>query len=116
MLSFRVTETDWKTRQSPADGGVYFSARLLKDVTGAEIIRVHYPAGSITPPHTHPCAHALIVLSGTLFTQDGMFGSGDVVWYPEGSIGSHGATGDGPVFALIVSNKPFAVDYLIDYK
>ena len=31
-----------------------------------EVRLVRYPAGAINPSHTHPCAHGMYVLEGTL--------------------------------------------------
>jgi quercetin dioxygenase-like cupin family protein len=105
----------WGARVNPS-GAPYEVARLLKDpVAGMELIRVRYAPGSVTPDHRHPCAHGLVVLEGQLLTQSGIFGPGDVVWYAEGEWGSHGATALGPVTALIVSNKPFSVEYREDH-
>jgi quercetin dioxygenase-like cupin family protein len=113
MQGFRLAEADWQARRNPVTGEAYHSARLVKDAeTGAEAILVRYPAGAVTPDHTHPCAHGLVVLSGQLLTQGGVFGPGDVVWYPEGSIGHHGATAAAEVTALVFSNKAFGITYL----
>ena len=73
---------------------------------------MRYPAGQVTPDHSHPCAHGLVVIAGRLLTQDGEFGPGDVVWYPEGMAGSHGATAAGPVTVLLFANKALAITYL----
>jgi quercetin dioxygenase-like cupin family protein len=106
MQAWRLAETAWRDRAG------HQSARLIKDgETGAEAILVRYPAGSVTPDHHHPCAHGLVVIEGRLFTQDGEFGPGDVVWYPEGAVGQHGATAAGPVTVLLFTNKAFAISY-----
>jgi hypothetical protein len=47
--------------------------------TGME---VRYPAGTVNPPHTQPCAHGMYVLGGTLVTHDGRYGPGHFVWFP----------------------------------
>lgn len=107
MQSWRLNDIPWRDREG------HQSARLLQDPeTGAEAILVRYPAGSVTPDHTHPCAHGLVVLAGQLATQGGIFGPGDVVWYPEGSPGHHGATKAGPCTVLLFTNKAFAITYL----
>ena len=41
-----------------------------------EVRLVRYPAGAINPMHTHPYAHGMYVLEGTLVTQDGQYGQG----------------------------------------
>lgn len=77
-----------------------------------EVFMVQYPAGTMTPLHHHPCGHGLLVISGHLETQDGTFAPGDFVWYPEGSVGTHGASAEGAVTALLFTNKAFGIHYL----
>lgn len=112
MRAWRLDQTPWKSRNHPVNDAPYFSSRLMQDAeTGIEAIMVHYPAGSVTPAHDHPCGHGLVVISGKLVTQDGNFGPGDVVWYPEGAVGTHGAAADGPVTALLFTNKVFGIRF-----
>lgn len=116
MLAWRLAETPWQDRSNPVTGAPYQSARLFKDKdTGAELMFVHYPVGSMTTLHDHPCGHGLLVISGQLVTQSGNFGPGDMVWYPEGTVGSHGASTDGPVTAMLFTNKTFAIRHLSDF-
>lgn len=104
MQAWRLDDVAWQNRTG------HQSARLVSDAeTGAEVVLVRYPAGSVTPDHIHPCAHGPVVIDGQLFTQSGDYGPGDVVWYPEGSVGSHGATAQGPVTVLLFTNKQFAI-------
>lgn len=113
MQVWRLDETPWQDRSNPVTGAPYRATRLLKEPeTGMEAIMVQYPAGSVTPAHDHPCGHGLLLISGQLVTQSGRYGPGDLVWYPEGCIGSHGASDEGPVTALLFTNKAFAVRHL----
>lgn len=73
---------------------------------------VRYPAGVINPRHMHPCAHAIYVLEGSLVTHRGTYGSGSFVWFPEGEVMEHGATAREDVVVLLVSNKPFSIQYV----
>jgi hypothetical protein len=73
--------------------------------------RRHHAAG-IGQCHAQPCAHAMYVLEGALVTHRGRFGPGAFVWFPEGEVMSHGATADGDVTVLLVSNKPFSIQYV----
>jgi quercetin dioxygenase-like cupin family protein len=115
MQSWRLADTSWVDRTIDVTGLPIKSVRLLQDAeTGMVAIMVHYPAGSVTPLHVHPCGHGLLVIAGHLETQDGTFGPGDLVWYPEGSIGTHGAGPDGPVTALLFTNKAFGIRYIED--
>ncbi len=112
MQAFRLAEAPWADRVNPVNGAPYLVARLVKDAeTGMEAMLVRYPAGSFSPQHSHPCAHGLLVITGRLRTQAGEFGPGDLVWYPEGCLGLHGATADEAVTVLLFTNKPFAVTY-----
>ena len=45
--------------------------------TGMSCALLRYDAGFINPWHTHQCAHGMFVLSGTLRTHEGDFGSGE---------------------------------------
>jgi len=60
--------------------------------TGVFFQIVKYPAGVINPSHTHPCAHAIYVLEGTLVTHRGRYGPGTFVWFPEGEVMEHALT------------------------
>ncbi len=113
MQSWRLVDTQWEDRINPVSGRPYQAVRQIKDVdTGMEVFMVRYPAGTVTPLHAHPCGHGLLVISGELETQSGSFGPGDMVWYPEGSIGTHGASSQGPMTALLFTNKAFGIRYI----
>jgi quercetin dioxygenase-like cupin family protein len=45
-------------------------------------------------------------------THRGEFGPGTFVWFPEGEAMHHGASADGDMLALFVTNKPFRIDYV----
>ena len=86
---------------------------LLNDPeTGVEIRLVRYPSGVINPSHTHPCGHGMYVLEGTLVTHKGEFGPGTFVWFPEGEVMEHGASPEGDVSVLFITNKSFRIDYV----
>jgi hypothetical protein len=51
-------------------------------------------------------------LEGRLVTHRGEFGPGTFVWFPEGEAMQHGASADGDMLALFVTNKPFRIDYV----
>jgi len=63
----------------------------LELATGVTVRLVKYPAGFTNAWHTHPCAHGMFVLEGTLVTHQGSFGPGNFVWFPEGMKMEHGA-------------------------
>jgi len=103
----------WEPRTNPHLAATIFRKLLHTDPhTGALFQIVRYPRGVVNPNHTHPCAHALYVLEGTLVTHKGHFPPGSFVWFPEGEVMQHGATADRNVTVLLVSNKAFAIDYV----
>lgn len=86
---------------------------LLNDPeTGMEAFMVRYEAGEVTPTHTHGCGHAMYIVSGRIRANDGEFGPGELLWFPEGSVAEHGATEDGPADVLFFTNKPFTIELL----
>lgn len=89
-----------------------YRKNLIEDPqTGVEIRLVRYPAGVVNPWHKHPCAHGMYVLEGTLSTPEGNYGPGNFVWFPEGMLMEHGATAEGDVTVLFITNKRFEIHY-----
>jgi quercetin dioxygenase-like cupin family protein len=82
--------------------------------TGMQVFLVKYPAGFINTWHTHPNAHGMYVLEGTLLTHKGEFGPGSWVWFPEGGWMQHGATAKSDVTILFITNKKFGIMYPVD--
>jgi quercetin dioxygenase-like cupin family protein len=77
-----------------------------------QVFKMVYRAGCTNPWHHHPCAHGIYVLDGILTTHRGEFGPGSFVWFPEGGIMEHGASADGDVTFLFITNKPFDIHYV----
>ena len=82
--------------------------------TGMQIFMVKYKAGFINTWHTHPNAHVMYVLEGTLVTSKGSFGPGSLVSFPEGGWMQHGASAAGDVVILFITNKKFGIQYPSD--
>jgi quercetin dioxygenase-like cupin family protein len=102
----------WEARFNATLGRTLYRKDLLQDPdTGMEIRLTRYPAGFMNTWHTHPCAHGLYVLDGTLVTHIGTYGPGTFVWFPEGTVMEHGASPDGDVTVLFITNKPFDIFY-----
>jgi quercetin dioxygenase-like cupin family protein len=103
----------WERRENPHLPAPIFRKALHTDAeTGVFFQIVRYPKGVVNPWHTHPCAHAMFVLEGTLVTHQGRFGPGTFVWFPEGDAMEHGASAEGDVRVLLVSNKGFSIQYV----
>jgi len=112
MTALDTTALPWEERFHEKIGKSIFRKELhIDQETGMEIRLVRYPAGVINPRHTHPCAHGMYVLEGTLVTQDGSFAPGTFVWFPEGQVMEHGATAQADVVVLFITNKPFQIHY-----
>jgi hypothetical protein len=54
----------------------------------------------------------MFVLEGTLVTHRGVFGPGSFVWFPEGEVMEHGASAEGDVIVVFITNKAFRIDYV----
>lgn len=118
-----VTKMDWVEDVCPPTGGKYYVKVLASSAEGdgIDVFCVKYPKGYTTVWHTHPCAHGIYVLEGTLKTHEGLYGPGSFVWLPEGLLMEHGATEKEDVTFLFICNKAFGIDYAgqnysINYK
>ncbi|MEX2263332.1 MAG: cupin domain-containing protein [Bryobacteraceae bacterium] len=112
LIAIDTRALPWEERFNEKIGRALYRKNLLEDPeTGMELRLVRYPAGVINPLHTHPCGHAMYVLEGTLATHAGTFGPGHFVWFPEGGTMEHGATAEGDVTVLFITNKRFEIHY-----
>jgi len=108
-----TAELAWSERFHERVGRALYRKDLYTDPdNGMEIRMVKYPAGVINPSHTHPCGHGMFVLQGNLVTHRGTFGPGSFVWFPQGPAMEHGASAEGDVVVLFVTNKAFRIDYV----
>ncbi len=113
FFAINTLEQPWEERFNEKIGHALFRKILHTDpVTGAEIRLVRYPAGIINPSHTHPCGHGMYVLEGRLVTHKGTFDPETFVWFPEGEVMAHGASAEGDVTVLFITNKSFRIDYV----
>jgi quercetin dioxygenase-like cupin family protein len=102
----------WEPRTIAPTGDPVFRKNLYADPdTGMEVRLVKYPAGVMNPAHTHPCAHGMYILEGTLVTHAGSYGPGQFVWFPEGETMEHGATAQTDVVVVFITNKRFEIHY-----
>jgi quercetin dioxygenase-like cupin family protein len=113
FLAIDSTKLPWEERPIVHLGKSVFRKEMFSDPETGMLVRlVRYPAGVINPAHTHPCGHGMYVLEGTLVTHKGAFGPDSFVWFPEGEVMEHGASAEGDVVAVFVTNKPFRIDYV----
>jgi quercetin dioxygenase-like cupin family protein len=112
-VAIDVNSLPWEERFNERLGRALYRKELFSDPETGMLVRlVRYPAGVINPLHTHPCGHGMYVLEGTLVTHRGRYGPGSFVWFPEGEAMEHGASADGDVTVVFITNKPFRLDYV----
>ena len=112
LIAIDTAALPWEERFTEKIGRALYRKNLVEDPeTGMEVRLVRYPAGVVNPLHTHPCAHGMYVLEGTLVTHEGRYGPGTFVWFPEGLAMEHGATAEQDVVVLFITNKPFQIHY-----
>ncbi len=113
FIALETAELPWEERFNEKLGRALLRKNLFTDPeTGIEIRLVRYPAGVINPRHTHPCGHGMYVLEGKLVTHRGTFTPGAFVWFPEGEVMEHGASPDGDVVVVFITDKHFRIDYV----
>jgi quercetin dioxygenase-like cupin family protein len=111
-FALNVAEMPWQERFNEKIGRALYRKDLYLDpANGMEIRLVRYPSGVINPAHTHPCGHGMYVLEGTLVTHRGRYGPNSFVWFPEGEVMEHGASAEGDVTVVFITNKAFRIDY-----
>ena len=112
LIALDTNAMPWEERPNEKIGRSLYRKNLFEDPdTGMEVRLVRYPAGVVNPWHTHPCAHGMYVLEGTVVTHAGRYRPGSFVWFPEGTIMEHGASEEGDVTVLFITNKPFEINY-----
>jgi len=112
IIALDTQALPWEERFNEKAGRPLYRKDLVTDLeTGMQIRMVRYPAGFVNPWHTHPCAHGMYVLEGTLVTHAGRYGPGSFVWFPEGVLMEHGATAEVDVTVLFITNKHFEIHY-----
>ncbi|GAA4314405.1 cupin domain-containing protein [Klenkia terrae] len=112
-----TTTAAWELFPVPAIGAELEHVPLVSDPeTGVTVLKMVYRAGFTNPWHTHPCAHGVYVLEGTLRTHQGDHGVGSFVWFPEGGTMQHGATDDADVTFLFITNKAFDIAFVDDHQ
>lgn len=113
LFSVDANKLPWEEVFNEHVGAAILRKELFSDPdTGMMVRMVRYPAGVINPRHTHPCGHGMYVLEGTLVTHQGTFGPGSFVWFAEGQVMEHGASAEGDVTVVFITNKAFRIDYL----
>lgn len=102
----------WIRKEDPVTGHITYSKSLYYNrATGLWIKLSKYPAGTVTPMHTHHCGHGMFLLSGMCHTHQGTYGPGNFLLYPEGNAAEHGAAPDDDLINLFIIDKPFDITF-----
>ncbi len=113
MIAIDTTTMPWEERYSAPLGKTNFRKLLVQDPdTGMEVRLIRYPAGFVATWHTHPCAHGIYVLEGTLMTHAGTYGPGSCVGVPVGMLMEHGATPQEDAVVMFITNKKFEIHFV----
>ena len=113
LITIDSNALPWEERPNEKIGRSLYRKNLIEDPdTGMEVRLVRYPAGVINVRHTHPCAHGMYVLEGTLVTnsEGGRVGVGGVQYHaagqsysdPAGVWHNHSNPGPTPVKYLLL--------------
>ena len=102
----------WREVPLPSKQNLYTKTLLADTQTGTGVDLLRYPAGVVTPVHTHPHGHGMYILQGKLVTNHGTFGPGMFVWFPEGEAIYHGATADQDAVVLFIRHEPFEIKFM----
>ena len=112
LIAIDTSALPWLAHYNEHLGKTLYRKSLVEDPETHVTVRlVRYPAGVTNTWHTHPCAHGMYVLEGTLVTHAGRFTPGNFVWFPEGLVMEHGATAEQDVVVLFITNKAFEIHY-----
>ena len=102
----------WEERFNEKIGRALYRKNLFTDAeTGMEIRLVRYPAGIVNPRHTHPCAHGMYVLEGTLVTHEGRFGAWQLRLVPGRRDDGARRCSRAGCHGVFITNKPFEIHY-----
>lgn len=80
--------------------------------TGMSVSLVRYTKGEPSAVHRHTCGKGEYVLRGTLHTEHGDFGPGTLIWWKPGSLMFHGATMQEDCDVLLITDRPFDIEYM----
>lgn len=113
IIKIDSNSAEWEKLEIPElESSILSKPLFLDNFTGMSIAKVRYPAGFTNKNHKHNCAHGMYVLDGILETSEGSFGSGNFIWFPEGTTMFHGAQSENDVTFLFITDKPFDVEYV----
>jgi len=112
VTSKNIPKMPWEILDIPQIGAKLPVKKIHFDQeTGMTVLVVKYQKGFTNTWHTHPTAHGMYVIEGTLKTHQGEYGPGSWVWFPEGGWMEHGATAKTDTTILFITPKKFDIKY-----
>lgn len=101
---FDLSKMNWVEMKDEITPGTYYDKPIQVDEP-LGICITRYPKGYYKTWHRHTYGHGIFVLEGKLRTEEGTYGPGCFVWFPEGMITRHGATEEEDCLFLFLSGK-----------
>lgn len=96
-------DVEWEYEIDSVDGTKFRKKTLFADpVTKIEVVYSVYPKGYCKSAHHHTGAQGLYVLDGIMQADGKILHPGEFVWFPAGTVGTHGATDEGGVTFLAI--------------
>lgn len=100
-----TNEMEWE-EVLDAEGNCYLEKKLLNDeTTGMQISVRRFPAEYETGWHKHDSSNGYYILKGIYKSDQGFYGPGSFVWYPEGTVARHGSAKYTDAEVVFVSDK-----------
>lgn len=105
MLVSGIDKVDWEYKRDPVAKVTFRGKTLYKNPeTGLSILYSNYPKGYCKPPHHHTYGQGIFVLKGDMLANGARYHPGDFVWFPAGSVGTHGATDEEDLYFLVLND------------
>ena len=103
QIVYELSKMEWIPMHDDTTPGDFYDKPIRVDEPlGLCVTR--YPKGYYKTWHRHTMGHGIFVLEGKLRTEDGIYGAGSFVWFPEGMVTRHGATDEEDCIFLFISS------------
>lgn len=112
-IYFDTKNLPWETIMDEHQEKQFQDMKLILNEDSGLLVNLSInPKGYYKAKHVHECSHGILVLKGTFKTDEGEFGPGTFIWYPEGTVMSHGATDREECIFLYIQDQKGELIYL----
>lgn len=106
MIASGISKVAWEQKHDPVANVDFRGKTLYEDPsTGLSVLYSNYPKGYCKPPHHHTYAQGIFVLKGKMLANGKVYLPGDFVWFPAGSVGTHGATDEEELYFIVINDR-----------